>query len=312
MANIVNTYWLKEGIDGGQNADGIITQSENCRLVFDEVITTIPEAIAASGFRAGQVHRTSDFMFLGGEIGATVDSDSNGLSWVFDLNYTTVSYESNSNDPVTYRPKVSISKWTYSRTVDFDKLTDLPIELPTGEKYDPPLMEQISAPIIHVTVRENSANISRIADIGSINNAAISICGIDIPAYCGMFDDYTTEPHWDEEGYLTFLNTYAIKCKFLKSKTGVKIGFMVEALAASFNQKVNGELLEITVKSITTAADPGATPPVEEVSEQVPVATPQKIDENGELTDTAYYQYWVPQDLISFSGFGLPSSYPVN
>ncbi len=312
MASITNTYWLKDGIAGSKDANGVITQNESCRLVFDEVVTTVSEAITFSGFRSGQVHRTSGHMFLNNEISATVDSDSNGSSWVFDLSYSTRSYESNSNDPVVYRPKVSISKWTYTRTVDFDKLTDLPIELPTGEKYDPPLMEQISAPIIHVTVRENSSNISRIADIGSINNAAISICGIDIPAYCGMFDDYTTEPSYDEEGYLTFLNTYAIKCKFLKSKTGVKIGFMVEALAASFNQKVNGELLEITVKSITTAADPGADPPVTEVSEQVPVATPQMIDENGELTDTAYYQYWVPQDLISFSGFGLPSSYPVN
>ena len=92
MANILNTYWLKEGIDGGQSEDGIITQTENCRLVFDEVITTIPEALAASGFRAGQVHRTSNFMFLGGDIGATVDGDSNGSSWVFDLSYSTRSY----------------------------------------------------------------------------------------------------------------------------------------------------------------------------------------------------------------------------
>ena len=310
---ILNTYWLKEGFTGGQSSEGVITQSESVRLIFDEIITTVPEALAASGFRAGQVHRTSNFMFLGGDIGAEVDADSNGSSWVFDLNYTTVSYESNSNEQETYRPKVAISKWSYTRTVDVDKLTGEAILLPTREAYDPPLVEQISAPIIHVTVRENSSNIARIADIGSINNTPISICGIDIPAYCGMFDDYTTEPHWDEQGYLTFLNTYAIKCKFLKSKAGDQIGFMIEALAASFNFLNDDDIREeIKVESVVTEADPSATPPVEKVVEMVPVATPQLIDENGAQTETAYYQYWVPQDLISFSPFGLPTSYPVN
>ena len=312
MAEILNTYWLAEGLDGGQGSDGIITQTESVIIEFNEVVETVPNAIAASLFRGGQQHRTTDSLYLTNDIGATVQAESNGTTWEFTLNYTTVGYNPNSPDDVDYRPKVAYSKWSYPRTVAFDKESNEPILLPTGEAYEPAISVSVSATIIHITVRENSANTDRIQLIGSVNNTQISIAGTTIPKFCGMVDDYQTESFRDEEGFLTFFNTTSIKTKFFKNKAGLLIGFKLEALAVSFNQLVNDELLEITVKSITTPANPSADPPVVEVSEQVPVAEPQLIAEDGTQTTEAFYQEWMPFDLISFSQFGLPTSYPVN
>ncbi len=312
MANIINTFWIVEGLDGGQGSDGIITQSESVIIEFDAVVNDIPDAIRFSGFRGGQQHRFGNNLFITGTIGATVQSDSNGTTWEFAIDYESRGYNPNSRDEVDYRPKVAHSKWSYPRTVAFDKETQEPILLPTGEAYEPALTVGVSAVIIHITVRENSANTDRIQLIGSVNNTQISIAGTTIPKFCGMVDDYQTEPFFDEEGFLTFFNTYSIKTKFFKNKSGELIGFKLEALAVSFNQLVDNELLEITVKSITTQANPSADPPVLEVSEQAPVAEPQLIGEDGTQTTTAFYQEWMPFDLISFAQFGLPTSYPVN
>jgi len=310
MANILNTFWIVDGLDGGMGSDGVIAQSETAIIEFDAVINDIPAAIFFSQFRGGQRHRTADNLFITGEISVTVQADSNGTTWEFGINYESRGYNPNSPDEVDYRPMVSYSKWSYPRTVAFDKETNEPILLPTGEAYEPALTVGVSAVIIHVTVRENSANTDRIGLIGSVNNTQISIAGTTIPKFCGMIDDYQTEPFYDEEGFLTFFNTTSIKTKFFKNKSGELIGFKLEALAVSFNQLVDDELLEITVKSITTPAS--TNPVVDEVSEQVPVAEPQLIGEDGTQTTTAFYQEWMPFDLISFSQFGLPTSYPVN
>jgi len=312
MAEILNTYWIVDGLDGGMGSDGIIAQSETAIIEFDSVVNDIPAAIFFSQFRGGQQHRSASNLFITGEISVTVQAESNGTTWEFGINYESRVFNQNSPDDVDYRPKVAYSKWSYPRTVAFDKETNLPILLPTGEAYEPSLTVAVSATIIHVTVRENSANANRIPLIGSVNNTQISIAGTTIPKFCGMIDDYQTEPFWDEEGFLTFFNTTSIKTKFFKNKSGELIGFKLEALAASFNQLVEDELLEITVKSITTPANPSADPPVAEVSEQVPVAEPQLIDELGVQTTEAFYQEWMPFDLISFGQFGLPTSYPAN
>jgi hypothetical protein len=123
-----------------------------------------------------------------------------------------------------------------------------------------------------------------------------------------MFDDYKTEPYRDEDGFLTFFNTYSIKTKFVKNNQGSEIGFKVETLAASFSQLVDGKLEAITEKLITTPEEGGN----DEVSEQVQVSEPVMIDKDGAVTTDPFYQEHMPFDLISFSQFGLPSSYPVN
>ncbi|MEE9352577.1 MAG: hypothetical protein V3U78_09975 [Thiotrichaceae bacterium] len=311
MATILNTFWIVEGLDGGMSGEGILTQSETAIIEFDSVVENIPDAIESSGFRGGQEHRSFSAFSITGDIGATVQPESNGTTWQFDIEYTTEGWSVNTSEQVDYKPKVGYSKWTYSRTLYNDKETGEAILLPNGLPYDPPLMESISSMIIHVTVRENSANGNRIALCGSVNNTAIRIAGTQIPKFCGMFDDYKTEPFTDELGFVTFNNTYSIKTKFVTSNAGEEIGFKVETLAASFSQKVDGVLEAITEKLITTPESAGP-PAVEEVSELVQVSEPVMIDEDGAVTTTPHYQLRVPFDLISFSQFGLPSSYPAN
>ncbi len=313
MANILNTFWLVN-VDGDQGSDGIIAQTESVIILFDAVVVDVPDAIRFSGFRGGQQHRTANTLFITGSIGAAVQAESNGTTWEFTIDYESRGYNPNSPDEVDYRPKVSHSKWSYPRTVAFDKETGEPILRPNGEAYEPALSVGVSALIIHVTVRENSANTDRIGLIGSVNNTQISIAGTTIPKFCGMFDDYQTEPFYDEEGFLTFFNTYSIKTKFFKNKAGLLIGFKIESMEASFNAIVgtgeDAKLLEVQVESLLKAADPEAG--TEATFELVPKAEPTLIDENGRETTVAFYNEWMPFDLISFSQFGLPTSYPVN
>jgi len=303
MATVTNTQWLKDGLGGGQDESGIIIQTESVIITFDSIVTTVKEAIADSGFFVGQVHRDDDLLVLQPGFESNVHSDDNAQVWQFDLTYSTAGFNSSSRSDSTYTTEIGISKWTYNRTVLTDQVSGETILLPTGEIYDSSFEEQVSAPIISVTVKDYTPKISRIALIGSINDTAITIAGVPIPKYCAMLDDYSPQPHRDEEGYLTFRNTFKIKLKFANNKAGNSIGFTIESLAASFNQVVDGKLVAIKVE------DPEFP---DDRKKDVLAATPQMVDTNGELTSTPFYQEWVINNPISFSQFGLPTSYPVS
>jgi hypothetical protein len=304
MANVSNTKWLKDGLGGSQDDKGVITHSESVIIVFDDFVTDMVQAISDSGFRGGQVHRSNDFLLLQSNITASVHEDDNAKVWLFELEYSTRGFNESAQDDETYRPSVDIGRWSYPRTVTRDKITDKPILLPTGEPYESAFIEQISAPILSITIKEYSANVDRIAMIGSVNNTQIKIAGIICPKYCAMLDDYIPKPHYDEEGYLTFENTFKIKLKFFKNKSGDEIGFKLESLAASFNEiGDDGELDAIMVKNPEYPTDR---------KKDILAATPQMVGADGKKTTTPYYQEWMPFDSVSFSQFGLPSSYTVS
>lgn len=298
MAQVTNTQWLKDGLGGGQDSEGIITHAESVIITFDSLVSTTKEAIDHGGFRAGQRHRLDDNLILQPNIDADVHEDDNAKVWIFNLTYSTNGFNESSLEDDTYTPEVDFGKWTYNRVVTVDKETGDIIKLPTGELYDPQFVEQVSSVIMSITVKEYSANIDRISLIGSINDTEIRIAGVLCPKYCAMLDDYKPKPFVDEKGYLTFRNTFDIKLKFFKNVSGEEIGFKLETVASSFNQLVGGELEEITVK--------------DKDGEEVPVATPQLVDQNGAKTTTPYNQEWVVHDLTSFRAFGLPTSYPVS
>lgn len=301
MAQVINTQWIKEGLGGSADDNGVITQNESVIITFDEVVGTLTDARSFSGFIAGQRHRNDNKLILQPNFDGNVHPDDNARVWIFDLEYSTAGFNEVSYETETYTPKVEISKWTYNRTVVNDKESGDPILLPTGEPYDAAFLEQVSAPIISITVKEYSHNIQRIEEIGSINDNEIRIAGITCPKYCAMLDDYQVRPHEDDKGYLTFQNTFKIKMKFAKNNEGQQIGFKVETLAASFNEVKDGELVAIKV------ADP-EDPTNREAD--ILAATPQMVDANGAKTSKPYYQEWVTDDLTDFSRFGLPTSFP--
>jgi len=312
MAQVTNTYYLKD-VSGSRSGDDI-TQTESAIIVFDSVVETYQDAVTFSGFKKGQQHRSGKLLFLNGDIDATVNTDSNATTWLFGLTYSTLSRGSASNsDPNTgtYRPEVDLGKWSYTRVVDRDKVTGLLIANTAGDPPDPLPIETISSPTISVTIQEFSPNMGRLDDIGSINSADLSIAGKDIPKYCGMFDDYTTKPFWDEEGYLTFRNTFVFKLKFFKNKAGQQIGFTLESASQGFNFLDTGNANQLTEIQV---ADPNF--PTNR-KKDVPVANPMPLDINGQsplqagYTEPAYQEF-VVNDVIDFSTFGLPTAYPVN
>jgi hypothetical protein len=303
MATVTSTFWLKDGLGGDLGEDGVITQEESVILTFDSIVPTVRQAIADSGFFVGQPHRTDQSLVLQPGIDGFIHADDNAHVWQFNLVYSTASFNIQSREESTYTTEVGISKWTYNRTVLTDQKSGDAILLPTGEPYDSAFFEQISAPIISVTVKEYSPHTSRISMIGSINSAAVKIAGVNCPKYCAMLDDYSPKPHRDEDGYLTFRNTFKIKLKFANNKAGNEIGFTIETLAASFNQVVDSKLVAIKVADEEFPDDR---------TKDVLAATPQMVDANGELTTTPYYQEWVTNSIVNFGQFGLPSSYPAS
>ena len=301
MANILSTYWLKSGLQGTKTSEAI-TQTEVVIVVFDEIVETVPDAIAAAGFQEGQPHRTFENLYITGDISAEIEEADNAKVWRFELNYSTKGFSLSVND-TERRVTVKTGTWTYSQVVEVDKETGEAIENTAGDPYDPKYVEQVSAPVVMITKRENSPKMDRIPLIGSINDANVTICGISAPKYCAMFSDYQSEPSYDEEGYLTFLNTITIKFKFYKNISGQEIGFKLETLSAGFNRILNGEKVEIRVKDPENPTD---------FDKAVPVATPQPLDSAGGTDGTTpYYQEWVVHDLMNFQTLKLPTAYPV-
>ena len=302
MATVVSKYWVKADLGGSYEPAGA-EQSQSVIVTFNEVVTNILDAVRFSGFKQGQRHPNKNTLFISGPMNADVHDDDNGTVWVFDLTYTTRPLDDNqAQDDADYRPEIKVSKWTYQVVVDRDKETGDALLNTAGDPYDPLPVDNVSAPIFTITVKEYSDHITRVAQVGSINSAAFTLCGVQVPAYCAMFDDYDPQPYYDDEGNLTFRNTLTIKLKFFRNKAGKQIGFKRESLQAGFNQKVAGVKEEIRV------ADPEA--PTDRTKDQ-PVATPQMLDVDGALTTTPYYVENVTYDLIDFGQFSLPTAYPV-
>jgi hypothetical protein len=301
VITVVNYDFLKDRF-GGSRKQNQITQREQCIVEFSAPVTNIIDAFRISGFLPGSPHREKQELLLNQDTDADVHDDTNAAFWIFDLSYTTRPLQSSSavNDD-EYVPEVSFSKWSYPVVVDRDKETNVALKNTAGDPYDPLPVTQVSAPILHITVKEFSAHLERIPLIGSINSANIEIAGVSIPQYCGMLDDYQPEPYYDEEGHLTFKNRFSIKLKYFRNEAGQTIGFKLESLQAGFNQIVDGDKVEIRV------ADPEA--PTDR-SKDVPVAEPQLLDQNGALTETPYYVENVIDDLYDFGLFNLPTAYP--
>jgi len=307
MATIENTYWLKDSLNTTKS--GVITtQSESVIIEFDSIVDNGKDAIVYSGFIAGQSHRNDTSLRLQGNISASIVPEDNGSAWVLDLTYSDdpMTIQTTATEDEYYIPEVDLGKWSYQIVVAQDKETGGAIVNTVDDPYDPLPVETIYSPSVSIKVKENSPNLSRIFDIGSINNRQVKIAGITVPKYCGMLVDYTTEPYRETEDVISFMNTYTFDLNFKKNNAGTRIGFKLETISAGFNEfsaTAPNNKVEIKV------ADPEA--PTDRTKDQ-PVATPQMLDENGAVTNTPYYQEWVVHDLVNFSLYGLPTNYPVN
>lgn len=299
MATVDNIFYLKEGVGGSQSGPGgQITQGEQAIVVFNEPVKTVKQALKDGPFKVGLRHRFDRDLVLSGDIDAEVLDDGTAREWLFSLNYTTeLLTASQSREEETYIPVVEPGKWIYSRVVDRDKETGEAFLNPAKDPIDPLPVEQISAPLLRITLKEYSANMQRLNLVGNINNNFIRIAGVDCPKYCVMFDDYIPKAYRDEDGILTFKNTFVMKMKFFKNKGGEEIGFKLETLNQGFNYLDGGTKKEFQVE--------------DDNGDLQPVATPQLLAPDGTPTDTPSYTERNPFDLSDFSIFGLPNNYPI-
>ncbi len=96
MAQVLNTFFLKEGRGGSVSKDGT-TQDESVIIVFDAIVEDVDDAVVASGFKPGQQHRSGKFIFLDDSISAEVHQDDTGITWIFGLTYSSRSFNLTQN-----------------------------------------------------------------------------------------------------------------------------------------------------------------------------------------------------------------------
>ncbi len=313
MANIVEQTWIKDGAGGRMDDDGIITFNESTIIKFDEVVTDTQDAIRSANFQQGQEHRDNFNLTLTGSIEANPLDETNGEVWRFDLEYNTASFGlANVTGNTEPRAEIEIGTWTYSQIVESDKATGAAIANSAGDPFDPMPEEIIAQPVLRVTLRQSSAKIDRVEKIGSINDSEVRIAGINFPQYTAMLAAYESKPVRDEEGYLTFYNTYTIKGNFKVSKAGDVIGWQLELLSSGFNEIRNSKYQAIQVEEQTNKGNEGNDGPK---YAWVPIAQPAMLDDNGQATTdpaNANYKTFLVHNTANFSSFSLPSNFPVN
>ncbi len=299
--SIIKVNFLKEGLGGGQDDEGQVSQDQILRVEFSGVVGGVTEAIqliAGFGFRKGSLHPFDSNLYLNGGIEAEVLQDDTGKTWDFDLSYSSKgSNPTDNSNSGNYRPEIVPGSWTYTEVVDRDKETGEPFLNPAGDPIDPLPIEVISAPTMVITIQEYGDFMERQQLVGSINSGPITIAGTTAPQYCVMLERYVPKPYWDEDGFLTFRNTFHLKFKFKESIFGFRIGFQLESVEQGFNQLVNEVREAIKIP--------------DENGDLVLTSVPLMLDEIGAVTDTPFYVQRVAHDLIDFSQFGLPTAYPV-
>ena len=299
--SIVKVNLLKDGLGGGQDEEGQMSQNQILRVEFSGVVSGVTEAIsliAGAGFRKGSFHPLDINLYLNGGIDGEALQDSIGDVWDFDLSYSSKgSNPTDNSNSGNYRPEIVPGSWTYTEVVDRDKDTGEPFLNPAGDPIDPLPIEVISAPTMAITIQEYGDFMERQELVGSINSGPITIAGTTAEAYCVMLEKYVPKPYWDEDGFLTFQNTFYLKFKFKKNVAGERIGFKLESVEQGFNQIVGGEREAIKVP--------------DENGDLVLTSMPLMLDEDGAVTDTAFFKERVAHDLIDFTQFGLPTAYPV-
>tara|TARA_R110000765_G_scaffold78375_1_gene154007 strand:- start:6121 stop:6834 length:714 start_codon:yes stop_codon:yes gene_type:complete len=223
-----------------------------------------------------------------------------GTEWFFEITWTDNQTRSSSSaTPAQFKALIDYGSWSFQRVVEVDKTNPLTIiQNSAGEKFDPPPLETITYPTISVTVRESTPNINFVEDVGSINSLLIDIVGITVPPYCGMLADYKIAPVTDPvTGVVRYNNTFTFQLNFNKDQenSAVTIGFKTQIANVGLNEIVGG------------VGDPQSIPD----GNQEPVNTPQFLDPGtGAVSRLPNYLTYVVNDVIAFSTFGLPTTYP--
>lgn len=295
MANVLTSVCRLDGMSASR-ANDATELSESYYITFDAVVNDAVDAITSSGYEIGQDHPNYTSLNL-----ATITANPiKGDEWLFDLSWTDNQTRSSSSaTPAQFKALIDYGSWSYQRVVEVDKSNPLIIiQNSAGEKFDPPPLETITYPAISVTVRENTPNINFVEDVGSINDSSIDIVGITIPPYCGMLADYKISPVTDPvTGVVRYNNTFTFQLNFNKDQEDdtVTIGFKTQIANVGLNDLDN--LLTIPQQILD--------------ANQQPVNTPQFLDAvTGIVSRSPNYLTFVVNDLVAFSTFGLPTTYP--
>ena len=304
MANILTNICRNDGTSASR-ANDATELSESRFITFDAVVTDAVDAITSSAYEIGEDHPNYTSLNL-----ASINCNPHsGTEWFFELTYTDNQTRSSSSaTPAEFKALINYGSWSFQRVVEKDKrpagvgTEGADIQNTAGEKFDPPPLETITYPTISVTVRENTPNISFVEDVGSINDASIDIVGVTIPQYCGMLADYKIEPVTDPiTGVVRYNNTFTFQLNFNKDQeTGATtIGFMTQVANVGLNELLSGE--SITQQILDNNQEPVNTPQF---------LTGGALADKGEVSRVANYLTYVINDLIDFSAFGLPTTYP--
>ena len=296
MANSIKRLLLPE--DYERDTDGLSWTTKE-RYTYLTPPTSLNFVELDSGYEIGDQNPDAT-----GSIIDSIDIEAEDtLNFIVTVNYIPRQVSAvNSGNLQTGQVEVQFNTWYSTKVVEYDTVDSSPIANSAGDAPNPLPVRQVPNDEIVIVRRESSFNLSRTQDKGKINSSAFTLVGVSIPQYCAMLSDYSFTVIYDEDNNVDGYNVrYAFQTNYKKNFSGAIIGFKLELLDAGFNK-------------LTTANDQDTSTPILSNKSKIAPATAVKLDGSGQVltgaNPTPVYYEKVADDVVNFTGYGLPTSWP--
>jgi len=291
---------LTSGGSGAEMSSGVTSYTDRRRFVFDSPPASASAAliaikalypIGAAGVNASSLHSVSI-------------SQLSSIIWDASLKYSTKtgSYtpDGGGGKPASYTKKITWGKWSISTVVENDTRpigslnpnNRKNIANSAGDRFSPAFTKETWYPQITIELDSSDGSTTPIQYVGGVNNTSMTIAGIDIPRFCCMLVDYSSNKADDGR----FKRVFTFNLNFSRSPPGYTLlsetitGYIQWVLNAGLNKKVSGTRVPIYFNN-------------------EPVTSPVLLglDVGGDVnrlsdTDTPIYLDFLPYDNFDFNG----------
>lgn len=287
---------LTSGGSGAEMASGSTSYTDMRRFIFD--------AAPASAAAALALIKAIYPIGVAGANASSLDSVSvsqvSSIVWDASLRYSTKSGsytpDGGGGKPASYTKRITWGKWAISTVVENDTRPigalnpndRKNIANTAGDRFSPAFTKETWYPQITIELDSSDGSTTPIEYVGGVNNAAMTICGIDVPKFCCMLVDYASNKADDGR----YKRVFTFNLNFSRAPPGNTLlgetttGFIQWVLNAGLNKKVSGQRVPIYFNN-------------------EPVTAPVPLETDGTPLGDGYtpiYLDFLPYDNFDFTG----------
>jgi len=291
---------------GNRDREGYSTYSRNFTVTADSVLNekealdAVDTTTAAAVPKPQEKHPGDPRAVV---VGVSASTEDTNKIWQIEVNYEVIKgegphdTEDETEDPCDKRPVVRFGSAPYQKIVtkayqvgDEYGIPTQPIQNSAGDPFDPPIQEEINRPVIHCeyNVRKFSPALKLMLE-GSINQEAVTVAGIRIPARKARISLLEANPLYDDYDNLYWQMTIELE---LNGE-----GFNHRILDQGFYYLTGSPAVK---KEITAKDKDGA---------DVAVTEPQKLNGTGGIGTTPVYLEFQTKWPLIWKSLNLPRSY---